>query len=373
MSVLKEHPVKALLFTQQHGFRNVVIERVNAYIAENKLPIRDVPVMYVKSVVVIACWLGIYLLALLGGLPLWADALLCIAFAFPMAAIAFNIGHDATHGGYSNNPRINRLLSLAMELIGLSSFIWWHRHSVHHTYPNIGGLDEDLETGGLLRVSPHEEWKPYFRLQLWYAPLAYAFAAFDFLKRDTMVFFTGHMGCHPYPKMKASDRIIFVAGKLFFFGYMLALPMLFFPWWQVLIAFMITMFTLGLIIAAVNVLPHLVEAADFPEPVGDPLHIENEWAIHQIQTTVNFSPGNRLVTHYVGGTNYQIEHHLFPQICHVHYPRLSPIVRETCEEFGITYLVYPTMGAAVRGHMWALREFGRKPGSTPTMHTAPAK
>ena len=367
MAVLKEHPVKALLFTQQHGFRQVLVERVNSYIAENRLAIRDVPAMYAKSAFVIACWLGIYLLVLLGGLPLWVDALLCIAFAFPMAAIAFNIGHDATHGGYSNNPRINRLLSLAMELIGLSSFIWWHRHSVHHTYPNIGGLDEDLETGGLLRVSPHEEWKPYYRLQLWYAPIAYCFAGFDFLKRDLMVFFTGHMGCHPYPKMKASDRIIFVAGKLFFFGYMLALPMLFFPWWQVLLGFMITMFTLGLIIAAVNVLPHLVEAADFPEPVGDPLHMENEWAIHQIQTTVNFSPGNPLVTHYVGGTNYQIEHHLFPQICHVHYPRISPIVRQTCEEFGITYLVYPTMGAALRGHVWALREFGRKPGSTPAM------
>jgi linoleoyl-CoA desaturase len=373
LSALKEHPVKAVLFTQQHGFRKAVTERVDAYIAENKLPPRDVPAMYVKSAIIIACWVGIYLLALLGGLPLWADALLCIAFAFAMAAIAFNIGHDASHGGYSDNPRINRLACLAMELIGLSSFVWWARHSVHHTYPNIAVLDEDLETGGLLRVSPHKKWKPYFRLQMWYAPLAYTFTAFDFLKRDALVFFTGHMSQCQYPRMRASDRVIFVAGKLFFFGYMLALPMLLFPWWQVLIAFMIIMVTVGLIIAAVNVLPHLVEMADFPEPVGEPLHIENEWAIHQVQTTVNFSPDSRLIRHYVGGTNYQIEHHLFPQICHVHYPRFSPIVRKTCEEFGITYLVYPTMGAALLGHMRALRELGRKPGSTTAMHTAPAK
>jgi linoleoyl-CoA desaturase len=365
--------MKALLFTQQHGFRKVVTERVDAYIAENKLPTRDVPAMYLKSVIVLACWMGIYLLILLGGLPLWADALLCIPFAFAMAAIAFNIGHDATHSAYSHNPRINRLLSLAMELIGLSNYVWWQRHSVHHTYPNIRGLDEDLETGGLLRVSPHKEWKPYFRLQVWYAPLPYAFAAFDFIRRDILVFFTGRMGNHQYPKMKTSERIIFVAGKLFFLGFMLGLPMLFFPWWQVLIGFMITMITLGLVIAAVNVLPHLVEKADFPLPVGDPLHIENEWAIHQIQTTVNFSPGSFLVSNYVGGTNYQIEHHLFPQICHMHYPRLSPIVRQTCDEFGITYLVYPNMGAALVGHVRALREFGRKPGSTAAMHTAPAE
>jgi linoleoyl-CoA desaturase len=352
----------------------VVTERVNAYIAENKLPIRDLPAMYIKSAIVIACWLGIYLLALLGGLSLWADALLCVAFAFPMAAIAFNIGHDATHGAYSDNPRLNRVLGNVMELIGLNSFVWWHRHSIHHTYPNIGGLDEDLETSGLLRLSPHEEWKPYFRLQMWYAPLLYCFTAFDFIRRDALVFCTGRMGqFRIYPKMKASDRIIFVVGKLFFLSFMLGLPMLLFPWWQVLIGFMITMVSLGLIIAAINVLPHLVEKADFPEPVGQPLHIENEWAIHQIQTTVNFAPGSFLVSNYVGGTNYQIEHHLFPQICHMHYPRISPIVRQTCEEFGITYLVYPTVGAALRSHVRTLREFGRKPRSIPAMHNAPAQ
>ena len=362
MSVLKEHPVKALAFTQHHGFRKAVTERVDAYIIENKLPTRDVPAMYVKSAIVVACWLGIYLLILLGGLPLWANALLCIPFAFALAGIGINIGHDANHGACSDNPRINRLMGLAMELIGSSSFVWRQRHNVHHTYPNISGLDEDLETGGLIRVSPHEAWKPLFRFQMWYAPLLYAFVAFDFLGREARVFFTGRPDqYHQYSKMKASDRIIFVAGKLFFFGYTLALPMLVFPWWQVLIAFIITMCMFGLIMSAIFIPAHLVEAADFPEPVGDPLHIENEWAIHQVQTTVNYAPDSRLVSTYCGGVNYQIEHHLFPQFSHVLYPRLSPIVHKTCEEFGITYSVYPTMRSAWLGHARALREFGRKP------------
>lgn len=374
MSVLKEHPVKALLFTQDHGFRKVLLERVDAYIRENKLPTRDVPAMYVKSAILVTCWFGIYLLILLGGFPLWANALLCIPFTFAMAGIGLNIGHDANHGGYSDNPRINRLMGLAMDLIGSSSFVWRNRHNVHHTYPNIGGLDEDLSTGGLIRLSPHDEWKPIFRLQMWYAPLLYAFVGFDFLRRDTLVFFTGRTyEYHQYPKMKASDRIIFVAGKLFFFVYILALPMLVFPWWQVLIAFITIMFTSGLIMSAISVPVHLVDAADFPEPVGDPFHIENEWAIHQVQTTANYAPNSRLVTTYVGGTNYQIEHHLFPHVCHVQYPRLSPIVRKTCEEFGITYSVYSTMRSAWLGHARALREFGRKPRSTPAMHTVPAK
>jgi linoleoyl-CoA desaturase len=374
---LKEHPVKALSFNQCHDFRKAVTERVDAYISENKLRTHDVPAMYVKAAITVACWLGIYLLILLGGLrgfPLWAIALLCVAFAFAMGGIAFNLGHDGTHDGYSRNPRINRMMSLSMELIGLSSFVWRHRHLVHHHYPNIGGRDEDLEGGGVMRLSPHEEWKPIFRLQMWYSPLVYAFVAFDFLKRDMLVFFTGRMTqYHPYPKMKASDRIIFVAGKVFLFGYMLVLPMLLFPWWQVLIAFFGTLFTLGLILAAINVLPHLVGEAEFPEPVGDPLHIENEWAIHQVQTTVNYAVDSRLVTAYTGGTNYQIEHHLFPHICSVNYPRLAPIVRQTCEEFGITYLVHPTLGTGLLKHARALREFGRKPESTPATHAAPAK
>jgi linoleoyl-CoA desaturase len=362
LSVLREHPVKALLFTQQHGFRKALMERVDAYIAENNLSTRDVPAMYLKSAILVAYWLAIYLLILFGGFPLWANALLCIAFAFGMAGIGLNIGHDANHGGYSNNPRINRLMCLAMDLIGFSSFVWRYRHNVHHTYPNIGGLDEDLDNGGLIRLSPHDEWKPAFRLQMWYAPLLYTLVGFDFLRRDALVFFTGRTDeHHQYPKMNASERIIFVGGKLFFFGYMLALPMLVFPWWQVLIGFIGIMFTFGLIMSAITVPVHLVAAAEFPEPVGDPLHIENEWAIHQVQTTVNYAPDSRLVKAYVGGTNYQIEHHLFPQISHVHYPRLSPIVRKTCEEFGITYSVCPTMPGALLGHLRALRDFGRKP------------
>lgn len=371
MFVLKEHPAKALPFTQQHGFRKVLTERVDAYIAEKKLPTRDVPAMYLKSAIIVACWVGIYLLVLLGGFPLWAKGLLCVPLAFAMAGIGLNIGHDANHGAYSENPHINRLMGLALELIGSSHFVWQYRHNVHHIYPNVGGRDEDLETGGLLRLSPHAEWKPYFRLQMWYGPLLYAFVGFDFLKRDLLVFFTGGAGqYHRYPKMKASDRIIFVAGKLFFFSYILVLPMLLFAWWQVLIAFIIVMFTLGLVMSAVTVPVHLSDAADFPEPVGHPLHIENEWAIHQVQTTVNYAPRSRLVSAYVGGTNYQIEHHLFPHICHLHYPQLSPIVRKTCEEFGLPYAVYPTMRGALLGHARALREFGRKPASMPAIHTA---
>ena len=374
MTALNEHSVTALQFAEDHGFRKALIERVEAYIEENKLPTRDVPAMYIKSAITVACWMGTYLLILLGGFPVWVNAVLCIALAFAMVGIGLNIAHDANHSGYSNSQRINRLLGLSMEFVGLSSFVWRQRHNLHHTYPNISGQDEDLETGGLVRLGPHQEWKPWFRLQMWYAPLLYAFVGFDFLLRDTRVFFTGRTDrYHQYPKMTASDRAVFVAGKLFFFGYILVVPMLVFPWWHVLVAFVGIMFTLGLLMSAIFLPAHLVEAADFPHPVGDPLRIENEWAIHQVQTAVDYAPDSRLVNAYVAGINYQIEHHLFPQICHVQYPRISRIVRETCEEFGVTYSVSPTMRGAWISHWRALRKFGRKPGTTPTTQRASAK
>jgi linoleoyl-CoA desaturase len=150
-------------------------------------------------------------------------------------------------------------------------------------------------------------------------------------------------------------------------------PLLFFAWWQVLIAFVIIMLTMGSITAGVSVPSHLVEAADFPDPGGEPLLIENEWAIHQVRATVDYGSGSRLLNAYLGGTNYQIEHHLFPRMSHVNYPRIAPIVRETCEEFGITYNVEPTMRSALLGHARTLRELGRKPGTASAMHVVTAR
>ena len=157
-----------------------------------------------------------------------------------------------------------------------------------------------------------------------------------------MVFFGKSDANHVYPKMSAADKVTFWAGKLFFFTIMFALPLLVFPWWQVLIGFFIVMLTVGLVMGVVFQLAHISGDAEFPEPVGDPLHIENEWAMHQVETTADFAPRNRLLNWYIGGLNYQIEHHLLPHICHLNYPRLAPIVRATCEEFGIRYNCYPT-------------------------------
>jgi linoleoyl-CoA desaturase len=352
---------RVLRFTQQRDFRKTINARVNAYLHDNAIPARDVPAMYVKTAVVLGWWLGAYLLLLLGHFPAPVNVVLCVVWAMAIAGVGFNVMHDASHDGYSERPRVNRLVSLSGEMLGMSGFRWRTKHNVwHHTYTNIDGYDDDVEAFGLMRLTPREPWKPLYQGQAWYFPVIYSFIGFDFILRDFMMVFVGKSDAHHvYPKMGAVDQVTFWAGKLFYFLIMFALPLLVFPWWQVLLGFLLVMLTVGLIMGVVFQLAHINTAAEFPEPVGSPPHIENEWAMHQVETTVDFAPRNRLLSWYIGGLNFQVEHHLLPHVCHLNYPRLAPIVAATCEEFGIRYNCYATWREAFVSHWRELRLLGR--------------
>jgi linoleoyl-CoA desaturase len=362
-NVIEKSSARTLRFTQHRDFQKTLNERVNAYLHEHNIPGRDVPAMYLKTAVVLACWLGTYLLLLLGRFPLWANVILCLAWALAIASVGFNVMHDSNHGGYSNNPTTNRLFSLSAEMLGMSGFRWRTKHNVwHHTYTNIAGFDDDVETFGLMRLTPRVPWKPLYKVQVWYFAAVYSMIAFDFFLRDFMMAFFGRSDAnHVYPKMNRTDTITFWAGKLFFLAIMFAIPLLVFPWWQVLLGFLIVMLTVGLIMGVVFQLAHINGDVAFPNPVGSPQHIENEWAVHQVETTADFAPHNWLLNFYIGGLNYQIEHHLLPHICHLNYPRLAPIVRATCEEFGIHYQCYNTWREAFACHLRELRLLGQRP------------
>ncbi len=348
---------RSLRFTQHRNFQKTLNERVQAFLRENHLPDRDVPAMYLKSALTLAWWLASYLLLLLGHFPVWANLLLCLVWGLSIAGIGFNVMHDSNHGSYSNSPLVNKIVSFSAEMLGMSGFRWRTKHNVwHHTYTNIANYDDDVETYGTMRLSPEKPWRPLYRAQLWYWPLVYMGIAFDFIARDLMMAVIGKSDDqHVYPRMSAADQVTFWAGKIFFVAIMFVLPLQVFPWWQVLIGFVIVMAWTGLVMGIVFQLAHINGECAFPRPVGSPEHIENEWAVHQIQTTADFAPRNWLLTYYVGGLNFQIEHHLLPHICHINYPRLAPIVRATCEEFGITYTCYPTWRAAFAAHMREVR------------------
>jgi linoleoyl-CoA desaturase len=171
--------------------------------------------------------------------------------------------------------------------------------------------------------------------------------------------FTGRSGDYIVPKPSVSEATLFFLTKFFYFGYMLVLPMFFHPVWQVLAFFIIVHLVLGFTMAIVFQLAHIVGDNTFPAPNPQDGSIDNEWAIHEVETTADFAPKNRIAAWYLGGLNFQIEHHLFPRICHIHYPALSRIVEATCRDFGIKYVSYPTIWAAIVAHYRFVKELGR--------------
>ena len=156
-------------------------------------------------------------------------------------------------------------------------------------------------------------------------------------------------GPYRFPSPKGGELVGVFMSKLVVLGWALAIPLLFHPLWLVLTVVISTWFVSGFLLGLTFQVAHLVPDASFPELV-DSARIEDEWAIHQVKNTADFAQRNRFITWYVGGLNYQIEHHLFPNICHIHYPQLAPIVKQTCNEFGVPYNVYPGVVDAVVAH-----------------------
>ena len=87
--------------------------------------------------------------------------------------------------------------------------------------------------------------------------------------------------------------------------------------------------------------------------------METDWAVHQVQTTVDFARRSRVLSWFLGGLNFQVEHHLFSKICHIHYPALSKVVEETCREFGIVYASHKTFWSALASHARWVTLMGR--------------
>ena len=277
-----------------------------------------------------------------------------------VSGIGFNVMHDGGHKSFSASKNINRLMAYSADLIGASSYHWKLKHNLlHHTYVNIDGYDSDLHVGGLARFAPSQPRYFFHRFQHWYMWILYSFikvkwSYFD----DYETWFKGKLGKQPIKRAKGKTLFWMIVGKVFFYTWALVLPLLFHPIAHVLCLYAIATAVSGLTLAVVFSLAHMSEGADFPLPHQQTNTLEDDWMIHQLRTTVNFAKTNRLLSWYVGGLNYQIEHHLFPTISHVHYPALSSIVEKTCKEYGLPYLYYPTMREGIIAHYHLLRTLG---------------
>lgn len=298
-------------------------------------------------------WLaGSYALLMFAHPAAWQAALLSASVGLAMAGVGFCVMHDANHGASSSSPRINRLLSFSLDLLGASSVLWRHKHNVmHHTYTNIDGTDPDLEGGRpWLRLAPSHPRRPWHRYQRFYVWALYALFPLKWFFVDDF---------RDLAAQRVGGRALFATllGKALFIGWAFALPALLHPSAALFACWAIALVVLGNVLAAVFQLAHCVGDAEVVQP-GE---VDGAWAEHQIATTVDFAPDNPLLSWYLGGLNFQVEHHLFSRVCHVHYRALALIVEDTCLDHGLRYRCKPTLRSALSANWRWLRQMGAAP------------
>jgi len=355
-------------FQPKSEFHRILCGRVNQYFADTGFSRRSLPAMFLKTTIVMAWLVLSYVFLVFVASNWWQVLLSAISLTFAIAGVGFTIHHDANHGAFSNKKWANRFASLSLDLIGGSSYLWRWRHNVmHHQYPNLDGIDDDINIGPFARVSPEQARHPWHRFQHFYLWFLYGFVTLRWqLIYDFKEMAQARIGRVDLPKANRYDKTMFTVGKVVFVSLALIIPMIVNPIWVVLLVYVCVTFSIGVIIATVFQLAHCVEDAEFPvEPASDQL-MATDWAMHQLRTTVEFARSNRVLSWYLGGLNFQAVHHLFPKTCHIHYPALSKIVEETCEQYGIPYRINPSFRAALASHYRWIRKLGRPVQAEPT-------
>lgn len=319
--------------------------------------------LYTKSVIFILVAVCLYVLLLFVPMSLLLLITCSLLLGFVLACIGFNVMHDANHGSYSSRKWVNETLGLTLNALGGNSFIWKQKHNIiHHTYTNIDGIDDDIAKSPFIRMCSSQLWVPAHRLQHFYTPFLYAFSSMIWiLYQDFEKYFRKKIVNTQLTRMSATDHMVFWVSKILYLLFYVAIPIALMGWQSWLLYFLCMHIGLGFTLSIVFQLAHVVEETAFESVTGDAKQIENEWAIHQVKTTSNFSPDNRIISWFAGGLNYQIEHHLFPRISHIHYPALSRLVQAECAAFHLPYNNLPTFKAAVVSHFRFIRVLGRKP------------
>jgi linoleoyl-CoA desaturase len=340
--------------------------RVDEYFTVNNISRNWNAEMLIKTIVMVAIYIIPYILMLTGRFTNpWILFLMWVIMGIGTAGIGLCIMHDANHGAYSRNPKVNKVLGYFLNFVGGSAVNWRMQHNMlHHSFTNISGYDEDIgPQESLLRFSPHKPLYKAHRYQHIYAWFLYSLMTIEWvLWRDFPQLIRYHkMGLTVGSKKKFSGLLTeLIISKIIYFSYIVVIPLIFMPiaWWQMII-FFFTMHLIGGFILAIIFQPaHVIPSSLYPLP-NEEGKLENNWAIHQFLTTCDFAPHSRIFSWFVGGLNYQVEHHIFPYICHVHYRKISNIVKATVQEYGVPYNVQPTYIRALIEHGRMLRNLGR--------------
>lgn len=345
-------------------FVSTLRKRVNEYFKDNNISKYANNAMRAKTVFMLLLYFIPLAFLLSGMVSSFAVAFpLYIIMGFGMAGIGLCVMHDANHGVYSKNNRVNKALGFTANFLGAYHINWKIQHNVlHHSFTNIDEYDEDIDKKGIIRFSPHQERKDIFKFQAYYAPLLYGLMTFYWLIAkdiDQLISYNkrGLLKGQGLTFKKSLGLMLF--NKTWYVALTLVAPILItgIVWWQVILAFLLMQFISGLVLALVFQPAHVITETDFYK-VDENGSVENNWAVHQLRTTSNFANSSKWFSWIVGGLNHQIEHHLFPNVCHIHYDKIAPIVKQTAKEYGIPYHHHKSFGVALKSHFTLLNQLG---------------
>lgn len=345
-------------------------KRIDGYFSGNKIKKQGNSKLYIKAFILLAMYTAPFCILLTVTLPVYAQLLLWSLMGFALAGIGMSVMHDANHGAFSKNKTLNYFMGHTLNLLGGSVCNWKMQHNVlHHTYTNVVNMDEDIDDKLLMRFCPHSERKAYHRFQFIYVVFFYSILTLYWVTLKDFVQFIQYRKHQTFCEEKKSNwrkilQIVSMKGIYFFTALYLPIAIVGLPTGTTILGFLVMHAIAGFILALIFQLAHTVEGTSHPLPNEQGI-IENDWAIHQLQTTSNFSRKSKLVSWYVGGLNFQVEHHLFPYISHIHYPQIAEIVKQTAAEFGVPYLENRTLAGAVNSHFSFLYQLGKPTALTP--------
>ncbi|KAI9199497.1 delta5 fatty acid desaturase [Polychytrium aggregatum] len=294
---------------------------------------------------------------------LWLQIPLAVILGFACAQIGLNPLHDGTHCAITRSPLVWTILGSTHDFFnGTSHLIWIYQHVVgHHPFTNITGADPDITTD-IRRVEEQQRWSPFYRYQAYFIPVAYGLLALKFRLSDIKtLYITKSMDGHQINPPPLHHHLIFWGGKLFWAFYRVVLPLAFgVPLSTVLILLVVSDLVSSYWLSFTFQANHVVDDVLWPHPDKGG-QITMDWAEMQVQTTLDYAHESWFWTSTAGALNYQAVHHLFPGVNQHWYPAILDIVKETCKEFNIKYIIEPSFNQALRKHLSHLDKMGQEP------------
>jgi linoleoyl-CoA desaturase len=349
----------------KQNFISILRKNVNSYFDENNISSHGNGELYLKSIILVGLLSLNFVLQVSGVFEnIFFFYISFFLQGILFALIGFNLMHDGSHSSYSDNKTINKLMAGSLNILGGISLFWHQKHVInHHTYTNIEGVDDDIDLKPFLRMHGDQPYKNIHKYQSYYAFFLYSFTyIFWIYYRDFKKYFTGQIAEETeMAPLTFSDHMVFWLTKIGHVSLFIVLPSLLIGPLMAITGYLVLSISCGFTLAIIFQLAHIVEGTVFPSKNEEQdYEIESEWAVHQIQTTVNFGTENKVLSWLLGGLNFQMVHHLFPKISHIHYPALHKIIRDTCDEYQVQYVEYRSFWKAVGSHLHYLHRMGQK-------------